>query len=108
MAIQGTAIRYITLIPSMVYLFSSPQGQAITRTVEILSDNNTPFNILSIEASHPDLAIEVQSLSASAYRISLTIPPNWPAGSINESLRIHTDHPQAPLLTCGISEIIQN
>ena len=105
--VQGTAIRHLTLIPSTVTFFSAPQGQTITRTVEIRSDSSTPFNILSIEASHPDLAIEVTSLSASAYRISLTLPPTWPAGRIDESLRIHTDHPQAPLLTCGIVGTMQ-
>ena len=100
--VQGTAIRHLTISPSIIYLFSATQGQPITRTVEILSDNNTPFKILTIEASHPDLAIGVEPLSASAYRLSLTLPSTWPAGRIDESMRIHTDHPHAPLLTCGI------
>lgn len=105
--IQGTAIRHLTITPSIIYLFSAPQGQPITRTVEILSDHNAPFRILTIEASHPDLAIGVEPLSTSAYRLSLTLPPTWPAGRINESLRIHTDHPHAPLLTCGIVGTMQ-
>ena len=100
--IQGTAIRHLTISPSIIYLFSATQGQPITRTVELLSDSNTPFNIISIEASHPDLAIGVEPLSASAYRLSLTLPSTWPAGRIDESMRLHTDHPKAPLLTCGI------
>ena len=33
--------------------------------------------------------------------------PTWPAGRIDESLRIHTDHPNAPLLTCGIIGTMQ-
>jgi hypothetical protein len=105
--VQGTAIRYITISPSIIYLFSAIQGQTITRTVEILSENNTPFKILSIEASHPDLAVGVEPLSASVYRISLTLPSTWPVGRIDESLRIHTDRPQAPLLTCGIVGTMQ-
>ena len=44
----------------------------------------------------------MESSSDNTYRLLLTLPDTWPAGRIDESLRIHTDHPQAPLLTCGI------
>ncbi|MGD9781676.1 MAG: DUF1573 domain-containing protein [Kiritimatiellia bacterium] len=105
--VQGTAIRPIAIFPSIIYLFSAPQGQPIARTVEILSEQHTPFQITSVEASHPDLAVQVARVSSSAYRLSLTMPNTWPAGRIDESLRIHTDHPQAPLLTCGIVGTMQ-
>ena len=101
-AIHGTAIRHLILRPSTIYFFSAPQGKTITRTVELLSENNIPFKILSIEASHPDLAVDITSISTSASRISLTMPPSWPAGRIDESLRIHTNHPKVPHLICGI------
>lgn len=105
--VQGTAVRFITISPSLIYLFSAPQGQTITRNVEILSETQTPFQILSVEASHPDLAVGITPISTNAYRLSLTLPNTWPAGRINESLRIHTDHPNAPLLTCEITGTIQ-
>ncbi|MDD3662952.1 MAG: DUF1573 domain-containing protein [Kiritimatiellia bacterium] len=105
--IQGTAVRHLLLSPSAIFFLSAPQGKTITRTIELLSETRVPFKILSIEASHPDLAIGVEPLSASAYRLSLTLPPTWPAGRIDESLRIHTDHPKAPLLTCGIIGTMQ-
>ncbi|NCA83115.1 MAG: DUF1573 domain-containing protein [Opitutae bacterium] len=105
--VQGTAIRHITISPWIIYLFSAPQGQPITRTVEILSEKQTPFQITSIEASHPDLAVGITPISTSAYRLSLSLPPTWPAGRIDESLRIHTDHPKAPLLTCEITGTMQ-
>ena len=38
---------------------------------------------------------------------SYASPPPWVAGRIDESLRIHTDHPKAPLLTCGIIGTMQ-
>jgi len=43
-----------------------------------------------------------------SYRLALTLPPTWPAGRISEALRIHTDHPHAPLLTCPITGTLQN
>lgn len=105
--IQGAAVCYLTISPSLIYLSSIPQGQAVTRTVEITSGNNTPFQILSIQASHPDLAVQVIATNSNAYRLEVTIPSSWPAGRIDESLRIHTDHPKAPLLTCGIAGTMQ-
>lgn len=105
--VQGTAVRFITISPSLIYLFSAPQGQTITRNVEILSETQTSFQILSVDASHPDLAVGITPISTNAYRLSLTLPNTWPAGRINESLRIHTDHPHAPLLTCEITGTMQ-
>ena len=105
--IQGIAIRHLALRPSVIVLCSASQGQSITRTVDILSEDNTPFHILSIEASHPDLAVGITPVSPHACRLSLTLPPTWPAGRIDESLRIHTDHPHAPLLACGIVGTMQ-
>lgn len=105
--IQGAAVCYLTISPSLIYLSSIPQGQPVTRTVEITSENNTPFQILAIEASHTDLAVQVFATESNAYRLEVTIPSSWPAGRIDESLRIHTDHPKAPLLTCGIVGTMQ-
>ena len=105
--IQGTAVRHITLIPPTLLFFAAPQGQTITRTIDIHTDDNTPFHILSVEASHPDVSVGITTLSPSAYTLSLTVPNTWPAGRINESMRIHTDHPQAPLLTCEITGTMQ-
>jgi len=105
--IKGTAIRYITLTPSALYLISTPQGKTITRSISITSEKKIPFRILSIETSHPDLGIEVESSSKSAYRVLVTLSNTWPAGRIDESLRIHTDHPKAPLLTCKIKGTLQ-
>ena len=106
--IRGTAIRHLTLRPSSVLLFSAPQGQSITRTLALHSENQTPFHILSVEVTHPDLAIAVTPVSSSSYRLALTLPPTWSAGRISEALRIHTDHPHAPLLTCPITGTLQN
>ena len=105
--IHGTAICHLTISPSLIYLFSVTQGQPVTRTVDITSESNTPFQILSIEASHPDLAVQVFTTDSNAYRLEVTLPATWPAGRIDESLRIHTDHPKAPLLTCGIVGTMQ-
>ena len=105
--IQGTAVRYLTLTPSAVLLFSAPQGQSITRTLSLHSENQTPFQLLSIEVTQPDLTVAVTPVSPSSYRLALTIPATWPPGRINESLRIHTDHPHVPFLTCSITGTLQ-
>ena len=105
--IQGTAVQYLTLTPSAVLLFSAPQGQSITRTLSLHSENQTPFQLLSIEVTHPNLTVAVTPVSPSSYRLALTIPATWPAGRINESLRIHTDHPHVPILTYSITGTLQ-
>ena len=105
--IHGTAIRFLAISPSIICLFSIPQGQPITRTVDVFSEDHTPFQITSVEASHPDLTVGISPISSNAYRLSLTLPPSWPAGRIAESLRIHTDHPRAALLSCPITGTLQ-
>ena len=105
--IHGTAIRFLAVSPSVICLFSVPQGQPITRTVDVFSEDHTPFQITSVEASHPDLTVGISPISSNAYRLSLTLPPSWPDGRIAESLRIHTDHPRAALLSCPITGTLQ-
>jgi hypothetical protein len=102
----------ITLSPDRVRLLEVPAKQGMSQTIDVWvrGQKTTKFTVDKKPKAF-DVAIvpmtDSGTSSASRYRLTVTVPPGMPSGSIVDDIILKTDHPQAGELKIHVDVLVR-
>jgi hypothetical protein len=110
-AISGTAVGPISVIPGRVRMssVSSSQGASCDVTLSVRGGKPTNFEVVR----HPeklDVRITPDELSSQTgrYKMTVTVPPGTSAGPVDGEIVLKTDHPRAAEMKIPVTVLISN
>lgn len=86
--------------PARLEIQARYHGIGAEGSLEIRRRSGPPFRITGLQLEDPNLRAEFSTLTpGEAYAVTITVPPDMPAGVYGPWLRIETDRPDQPLLS---------
>ena len=112
LGVVGKVTGPITLSPERVRLLevSSKQGASQSIDVWVRGQKSTRFTVEKKPKAFDVAIVPVSdsgSSTASRYRLTVTVPPGMPSGSIVDDIIIKTDHPQAGELKIHVDVLVR-
>ncbi len=105
LTLQGNAISYVEIIPKQVFFPQTLGSEKAQTTADILSTQQTPFQIKSITSSQPWLTVTPSIIDKDKghHRLTFSIPPGLPQGMNTAHIKITTDNPKFPEISIPVA-----
>lgn len=103
--VTGQVLTAYLVSPSEIDFGKVPKAQAVTRTVELWSEDSADLTIQGVSASADRFSTQVEAFSAqelearrakAGFRVHVTLRPGGATGPLQAKLVITTSHPQRP------------
>lgn len=110
LTVTGKVVGPITMVPERLRLFSADNhaGQVGSITLLVRGQQETHFKVKS-KPEHFDVAIGPADKTGKAmkYRVTVTIPPGTPTATVDDTIVLESDHPQARELRIPITGFVR-
>jgi hypothetical protein len=103
--LQGNALSFVEVIPKQVFFPQTHGTEKSQTTADILSAQQTPFEIKSITSTQKWLTVTASPVDKEKghHRLTFTIPPGLPQGMNTAQVKITTDNPKFPIINIPVA-----
>jgi hypothetical protein len=110
LTVTGKVVGPITMVPERLRLFSADNhaGQVGSITLLVRGQKETHFKVKK-KPEHFDVAIGPADKTGKAmkYRVTVTIPPGTPTSTVDDTIVLESDHPEARELKIPITGFVR-
>ena len=109
--VYGRVQKRVAVTPPRI-MIPAQGDSAVTRTLRVSVRDNSEVHVTEVESSNPQIETEVMPDSkttvagpgamSTAAVIRVTIPPTAELAAMGETITIHTDDPETPILTATV------
>jgi hypothetical protein len=96
----------LQVLPKKLIRFRASQGAASEQVLDLETSDGKAFKITAVETSARFLSGAVTAAGAGAYRLTVTLSGDAPAGMLKESVTLHTDLPTLPTVKLNVTGLV--